>query len=187
MDPNNDCGSAVRAATTPGIVVDIERRTPIDCPECGKRTLQKLGEPGKEVWMCPGLLEELAGGKKIIHKGLVWDVSYIIRCPESIQAIKQFQEEKHINVDLVDYTLPGDVYVDRAMKAVYLIAPDGSRRRVKDPETIRVTVEHVKKVLAEKAAVREAKKLMAEGAVTERPKYAAFQKPVNEMVVKERK
>ena len=43
--------------------------------------------------------------------------------------------------------LPGDILVDRALRNVYMIAEDGSHRRIKNPETTAKVIEQINMLL----------------------------------------
>ena len=54
------------------------------------------------------------------------------------------------------YAKPGDVVVSEDFRAVYTIAKDGSRRRVKDKADAQFHIDHCRRMLAEKARQKEA-------------------------------
>ena len=62
------------------------------------------------------------------------------------------RETRHIS----GYAQPGDVVVSEDFRAVYTIAKDGSRRRVKDKADAQFHIDHCRRMLAERARQEEA-------------------------------
>lgn len=141
------------------------------CPECGKAPLRKLAplpnKPGSERWICPFVRE------KPLHKGLVYDVAYVLRNPENQKQIDKEQSEFQVAVEKLrvenearvakgeppqqlrlshpydwESARPGDVIIARDFRKVYVVAPDGSRRTSTDENANLMAINRIKEALA---------------------------------------
>lgn len=126
------------------------------------------GRPGRtydENWIC-----EIAKGERryggrgpFSHEGVVRIPMYVIRSAENAKAIQEekiafkilFEEAKAGKKPLPvvpgawNEARPGDVAVDRALRAVYVIHGDGSRRRCTEPAVATFAIDRVKQQLEE--------------------------------------
>lgn len=92
-------------------------------------------------------------------------MSYLLRCEENMKAIELEQHEagkpSNQGEKAPDWESPrpGDVIIDRALRSVYVLAKDGSRRRCRDSEAANTAINFIKKRIAEV----EAKKITTLG------------------------
>lgn len=70
-------------------------------------------------------------------------MAYVLRSKENVEKL----EKDQISATAVG-ALPGDVVVDRALKSVYLISADGSRRRCDDAAAKKAAIDRVVELLA---------------------------------------
>lgn len=138
--------------------------------------MRKLaGRPGRkfdENWICRVAIAErqFGGNGPFTHKGEAFEIMYVLRSEENQ---KQIADEKTAFTVYYNNAVekgepvrlppqgtwhtarPGDVVVDRALKTVYLVLPDGSHKRCDDPEARDAAIAKVKDQLDMIKAVRE--------------------------------
>ncbi len=138
------------------------------CPECGGNMRKLSGRAGKvndEQWMCYSAIEERTVGWKgpRTHRGMVYDVAYILRSEENRAAIEReqiaLQTEVASSKQDVAYAKmqafaerwsgakPGDCVIDRNFRKVYLIDKDGARRTITDFEAASTAIDEMKRQL----------------------------------------
>ncbi len=144
---------------------------PPPCPECGERMRRLRGRAGRpldETWMCQtAIAERRFGGKgPFTHEGVARIPMFIIRSPENQAAIEAEKQDFIVAYNQAvakapgaagplqipkpgvwAEARPGDALVDRGLRTVYYVLPDGSRKRVDDPEAKAQAISQVKEQL----------------------------------------
>jgi hypothetical protein len=68
--------------------------------------------------------------------------AYVLRSTETADALDKLAANNPFRI--VRDEIPGDFVVSRDMRAVYMIAGDGSRRRIRDPKLMTYVTDHLK-------------------------------------------
>lgn len=147
---------------------------PPACPACGGR-LRRMGggegrPAGDERWLCDEMVRERFEERTKVafdHLGEVWNVKYVLRNEENQRAIEREKSQiatltAKLNADAeakgeeplqvqhnFDWSSarPGDFTVDRGMKTVYLVGPDGALRRCDNPGLRDSIIDKVRELL----------------------------------------
>lgn len=148
------------------------------------------GRPGHEYdenWLCEqAILERRNGGLgPFKHLGEARIPVYILRSEENEKAVSEEQQAFMVEYQLARETgkpvekqpalgawtdpRPGDALIDRDLKRVYWVAPDGSRRRVHDHNACQLAINRVKEQLERIRLMRE-EQLAKEKARADAPK-----------------